>query len=348
MRCYLKLIMLLGYKKSSASNKLLVITLSNRADSLILKMQNEYAWMVQVTSIAILDTDMIGSKIRGIKVRGNSDNILDLAKRHIIDEVFIDLPYEHQSNLEDVILELEKMGIILHININIYHNLKIQEKIIGNYIGFHVITFATQVFDERQVLLKRLIDILGGLIGTIVMVLLIVIVAPMIKLESAGPIFFSQTRVGKNGRKFKIFKFRSMYQDAEERKKELLEQNEMSGIMFKMNNDPRITKIGKFIRKVSIDEFPQFLNVLKGDMSLVGTRPPTIDEFEQYETLHRRRLSIKPGITGLWQISGRSSITDFDEVVKLDLEYIDHWSLALDIKIIFKTIYVVLFGKGAV
>lgn len=138
-----------------------------------------------------------------------------------------------------------------------------------------------------------------------------------------------------------------MYIDAEERKKDLLAQNEMNGLMFKMKDDPRITKVGKFIRKTSIDEFPQFYNVLKGDMSLVGTRPPTEEEFMQYEERHKRRLSLKPGLTGLWQVKGRSEITDFEEVVKLDLEYIDNWSIWLDIKLLIETVFVVLFQRGA-
>ena len=136
-----------------------------------------------------------------------------------------------------------------------------------------------------------------------------------------------------------------MYVDSEERKKELMDKNKMDGLMFKMDNDPRITKVGRFIRKTSIDELPQFFNVLKGDMSLVGTRPPTVDEFKQYETYHKRRLSVKPGITGLWQVSGRNRITNFEDVVKLDLKYIDNWSIALDIKILFKTVAVVFKGE---
>ena len=190
-------------------------------------------------------------------------------------------------------------------------------------------------------------DIIGGFVGLVLTGIITLFLAPAIKLDSPGPVFFSQTRIGKNGRRFKIYKFRSMYIDAEERLKDLQDQNEMSGLMFKMENDPRITKVGAFIRKTSLDEFPQFLNVLKGDMSLVGTRPPTESEFEQYNEHYRRRLSMTPGLTGLWQISGRSDIQDFDEVVKLDLQYIDNWSLTEDIRILLKTVYVVLFGKGA-
>jgi lipopolysaccharide/colanic/teichoic acid biosynthesis glycosyltransferase len=154
-------------------------------------------------------------------------------------------------------------------------------------------------------------------------------------------------RIGRNGRRFTFYKFRSMYRDAEERKKELVAQNEMDGLMFKLEDDPRITKVGRFLRKTSLDEFPQFFNVVKGDMSLVGTRPPTVDEFERYTQYYRRRISMTPGLTGLWQVSGRSEIEAFEEVVKLDLQYIDNWSLWLDLKIMFKTIAVVITGKGA-
>ena len=172
-------------------------------------------------------------------------------------------------------------------------------------------------------------------------------IAPAVKLESPGPLIFKQKRVGKNGRYFYIYKVRSMYQDAEARKAELMEKNEMKGFMFKMTDDPRITKVGKFIRSTSIDELPQFWNVLKGDMSLVGTRPPTVDEWELYEPHHRARMSFRPGLTGMWQVSGRSNITDFEEVVKLDTQYISEWSLRLDVKILWQTVWSVFKSDGA-
>lgn len=205
-----------------------------------------------------------------------------------------------------------------------------------------------------------MMDIAGGLVGCILTLILTVIIGPIIYLKSPGPIFFSQIRIGLNGKRFKIYKFRSMYMDAEERKKELMSQNKMDGLMFKMDYDPRIIGsekkgkdgkpkgIGNFIRKTSLDEFPQFFNVLKGDMSLVGTRPPTVDEWEQYELHHRSRMSTKPGITGMWQVSGRSDITDFEEVVRLDTQYIENWSLGLDIKILLKTVVSVLKSEGSV
>ena len=199
---------------------------------------------------------------------------------------------------------------------------------------------------KKKILLIALL-IAGAIVGLLITAVITVFVAPAILIESPGPLFFKQKRVGKNGRYFYMYKFRSMYKDAEERKKALMEQNEMKGLMFKMTDDPRITKVGKFIRATSIDELPQFFNVLKGDMSLVGTRPPTVDEFMQYAGYHKRRLSIKPGITGLWQVSGRSNIEDFEEVVKLDLEYIDNWSIALDIKILLKTILAVFKKDGS-
>ena len=179
--------------------------------------------------------------------------------------------------------------------------------------------------------------------------IIFIFVAPIIYIKSPGPIFFKQVRIGKNGKKFNIYKFRSMYMDAEERKKELMAQNDIKdGMMFKMDNDPRIIKgIGNFIRDYSLDEFPQFWNVLKGDMSLVGTRPPTVDEWEKYEMHHRSRPAFKPGLTGMWQVSGRSNITDFEEFVRLDTEYIKKWSPGLDIKILFKTVAVVLGKVGS-
>ena len=215
---------------------------------------------------------------------------------------------------------------------------------IGKY---HCVSISRNYVSYRSRFMKHLLDYAGGLAGFLIFAAVFIILGPVIKLDSKGPVLFSQNRVGRNGRIFKCYKFRSMRQDAEELKKTLMAQNEMNGLMFKMENDPRITKVGRFIRKTSLDELPQFINVLKGDMSLVGTRPPTVDEYEKYEPKHKARVSMMPGLTGLWQVSGRSNIRDFDEVVKLDMEYIDNSSFWLDVKIILLTIKVVLFGKGA-
>ena len=210
-----------------------------------------------------------------------------------------------------------------------------------------MLTFYSKSFNAGQLLLKRCLDIVGGLAGLGVIAVLLPFVAAAIRLESPGPVFFGQNRVGENGRIFRCWKFRSMYVDAEARKQELMAQNEMNGAMFKMKDDPRITRTGKFLRNTSIDELPQFWNVLRGEMSLVGTRPPTPDEVKTYENWHRKRICIKPGISGLWQVSGRSKITDFDEIVRLDISYIEQWSLWLDLKILLKTFWVVVAGHGS-
>jgi len=195
--------------------------------------------------------------------------------------------------------------------------------------------------------LKRLFDVLGSIIGLIILSPLFLIVAYKIKKEdSEGPVFFSQQRVGKNGQLFRMFKFRSMCVDAEEKLVSLLEHNEIEGAMFKMKDDPRITKIGKFIRKTSIDELPQLWNVLKGDMSLVGPRPPLVNEVEKYTEHEKQRLIVKPGCTGLWQVSGRNHV-GFNEMVELDLKYIKNISFKQDIKIVLKTVFIMIKPNGA-
>lgn len=239
------------------------------------------------------------------------------------------------------------MGLVTHVNLAKF-TARVENKRIQRFANFMVLSSSMKFATPRQLFFKRLLDIIGALVGLVVTGIAFLIFAPIIKKQSPGPVFFSQERVGRNGRRFQIYKFRTMYPDAEERKKELMAQNKMSGFMFKMDNDPRIFPIGHFLRKSSIDELPQFWNVLKGDMSLVGTRPPTVDEYEQYEVRHRKRLAMRPGLTGMWQVSGRSDIVDFEEVVALDAKYITEWTLALDLKIIWKTVLIVLGQKGAV
>lgn len=337
---------LIKYYKNSRSNaQMFVVTTFDRAEKVIREMDNSSVWGNKISSMAIIDRNMVGEHIDGIEVTATFNDMVKYAKEQIVDEVFIDVPYDSGASLTSIVAEFEDMGAMVHLNIQVLEQFEGFSKYVNVLGSIPVITFANNIYDYRQLFVKRLIDIIGSVIGLIITGIVMIFVAPVLKIESKGPIFFKQKRVGKNGRYFYIYKFRSMYTDAEERKKELMENNKMSGLMFKMDNDPRITKVGRFIRKTSIDELPQFWNVLKGDMSLVGTRPPTVDEFKQYETYHKRRLSVKPGITGLWQVSGRNRITNFEDVVKLDLKYIDNWSLALDIKILVKTIGVVFKGE---
>lgn len=348
LRQYFKILLLGVYKKSSSSYKIMIMTTSDQVNKILARISRENDWEYEITYLTIIDKSMIGKRIGNIEVKADFNNMFDVAKKEVIDGVFIHIPSDWLTdiNLESIVIELQNMGITVDISINTF-GLKINEKVIREMSGYHVMTFSSRLFSESQMMVKRMMDIIGGVVGCILTLILMIFIGPAIRLESPGPVFFSQIRIGKNGRRFKIYKFRSMYVDAEKRKSELIEQNEMNGLMFKMKDDPRVTKVGKFLRKTSLDEFPQFFNVLKGDMSLVGTRPPTEAEFVQYENRHKRRLALKSGVTGLWQVSGRSNITDFEEVVKLDLDYIDNWSFKLDFKILLKTIGVVIFNKGA-
>lgn len=259
-----------------------------------------------------------------------------------IDEVLVYLPLK-ASRPENFISACKEMGLTIH-NVLPDYDEERGKRYIEKMGGVEMVTATINFVSPLQSFLKRAIDIFASVFGCLATLVIALIIGPIIKSKSPGPIFFSQIRIGQNGQKFKFYKFRSMYMDAEERKKDLMKQNRVQdGLMFKLDDDPRIIKgIGNFIRKTSLDEFPQFWNVLKGDMSLVGTRPPTLDEWNKYEYHHRARMATKPGITGLWQVSGRSKITDFEEVVKLDLEYIRNFSLFNDIKILLKTAKVLL------
>ncbi len=334
--------------KSKRVDRLLIVTYEDRVESILKKVRKrKVEYNMNIDGIVILDKDMTGEMIGDYRVVANRDTFKDYVKLQIMDEVLLDMPQPEYKLLRDDIMELESMGVIVSMSITQLREFEEYKTTIGMIGDIPVVRFASVFPQYNKLLVKRIIDIVGALVGIVVTIVIGIFVAPALLIESPGPLIFKQRRVGRNGRFFNMYKFRSMYRDAEERKKELMEKNEMNGLMFKMTDDPRITKVGKFIRKTSIDELPQFFNVLKGDMSLVGTRPPTVDEFKQYEGHHKRRLSMKPGITGLWQVSGRSDIENFEDVVKLDLQYIDNWCIAEDIKILFKTVKVILFGKGA-
>ena len=337
-----------SYKKSASSEKIMIVTSADEAEKIVKGLLEGDDWYYQITSVAVVDKDMTGQEIEGIPVVANGQNLYEVARQMMLDGVFLRLMEYKSSQIEEVIRTFEDMGVVCHYNFDLdFESISSSEKMIENFAGYTVVSYSIKYFDFRRLLIKRAIDIVGSIVGLMITAVVTPFVALAIKIESPGPVFFSQVRIGKNGRRFKIYKFRSMYMDAEERKKELMKENKMSGLMFKMDDDPRITKVGKFIRKTSIDEFPQFWNVLKGDMSLVGTRPPTEDEFKQYKARYKKRLSMKPGITGLWQVSGRSSITDFEDVVKLDVQYIENWSFGMDLKILVQTVLVVLKHDGA-
>lgn len=333
-------------KSKMHASRVIIVTMKDRAQLDVQHINKNEDWVRTVAGIVIIDDNMVGQDIDGINVVANAHTMMRYIKNEVVDEVFIDLNYKLREQMRPMVMELEDMGVTVHLRVEVLDSFKDFDTSLGHLGSIPVITFANRIFDYKEMLLKRCIDIVGGMVGTIIMLIAMIFVAPAIKIESRGPLFFKQKRVGKNGRYFNIYKFRSMYIDAEDRLKELMDKNEMSGLMFKMKDDPRITKVGKFIRKTSIDELPQFINVLKGDMSLVGTRPPTVNEFKQYEGHHKRRLSMKPGITGMWQAYGRKTVQDFEDVVKMDLDYIDHWSIGLDFKILLKTVATVFTSGG--
>jgi len=337
---------------------LIVCTLENVVKTISNIRENNYG-AYQISGLVLMEEGFVGMEIGGVPVVAGTEEASAYAQKNWVDEVFVNLP-ETEELPHKLMDDFVEMGVTVHLNLSqVAHTpgrVQIVEKV-GNYT---VLTSSMNYATTKQAFLKRTLDILGGLVGCLICAVLFLFVAPAIYISSPGPIFFTQERIGKNGKHFKMYKFRSMYMDAEERKKELMAQNKIGGgLMFKLDFDPRIignkilpdgtrkTGIGQFIRSTSIDEFPQFFNVLKGDMSLVGTRPPLISEFEAYQQHHRARMSVKPGITGMWQVSGRSEITDFEEVVRLDTQYINEWSIGLDIKILLQTVAAVLKRKGS-
>ncbi|MBR6698119.1 MAG: sugar transferase [Lachnospiraceae bacterium] len=354
--CYKQILLKLIQGTKSFVRKVLVISESEEvAVSVINKLKKDMLENFEIVGVALLDTDKVGSKLLDTQVVADLDNIAEYACREWVDEAFISMTID-DNRRDELVNQFVEMGMTAHLILMEHEDFEANRNVIEKLAGYTVLTSSIRTISMSEAFLKRFIDIIGGIVGCILTAIMFIFIAPAIYIKSPGPIFFSQIRVGRNGKKFKIYKFRSMYLDAEERKKELMEKNKISGgLMFKMDQDPRIIGndncdgkgIGNFIRNTSLDEFPQFLNVLKGDMSLVGTRPPTLDEWEKYELHHRARLAIKPGITGLWQVSGRSNITDFEEVVKLDRKYISEWSFGQDIKILIKTVLVVLRRDGS-
>ena len=275
----------------------------------------------------------------------NPDEFAQRLTDNVIDDIYFAIPRgSHKFCIDPFLDRAEAVGKTSKVILNITEN-RLSKCDFSRLEGLPMVVLHPVTLDPDQLLLKRLIDLIGATVGVGINLLLFPFIALAIKLDSPGPIFFCQLRVGENGRRFGLYKYRSMLQDAEARKQELMTQNELNGAVFKITNDPRVTRVGNFLRKTSLDELPQFWNVLVGNMSLVGTRPPTPDEVKVYDLHHHRRLSIKPGITGLWQVSGRNKISNFDEIVKLDTEYIDQWSLWLDCKILSKTLMVIWSGK---
>ena len=334
---------------------ILILTSEDIAEEVVEHIEKRCVKPVQILGVALVENVSENGYIGNYPIVASGEkSILKYVQNGWVDEIIVKITRE--SLYPDSLIEkFDEMGIVVHRCLNIGDG-GAMHYTVERFWGYTYVTSFVRSATMSQLFLKRLMDICGAIVGLILTGLLTLIIGPMIYIASPGPIFFSQVRIGKSGKRFRIYKFRSMYMDAEERKAALMEKNKMSGFMFKMDADPRIIGsgpdgtrhgLGWFIRKTSIDEFPQFWNVLKGDMSLVGTRPPTVDEWEKYEYHHRARMAAKPGITGLWQVSGRSDITEFEDVVKLDMEYIKNWTIGEDIKIIFQTVAAVIKGSGS-
>ena len=338
---------------------LMLMTSSSLANEVLGNLTDYNFQDYRVIGLYLMDREREpGEVIRGVPVMGIETDIINEIKTNWVDEIFVyqpdNMPYP--MAMIDAIMD---MGITVHYCMEALnaHSDGMQE--VSKVGSYRVITNSLKIVSAKQVIYKRIMDICGGIVGCILTCIIFIFIAPIIYIQSPGPIFFKQKRIGQNGKQFLMYKFRSMYMDAEERKKQLaLESGQENQLMFKMEHDPRIIGqkkrpngkwkkgVGGWIRVLSLDEFPQFFNVLKGEMSLVGTRPPTVDEWHRYEPYHRARMSTRPGITGLWQVSGRSNIRDFDTVVRMDREYIENWSMKQDIHILFKTIWVVINRVG--
>lgn len=335
------------YERSRFSSRLLIVSTTDMVEDIADRIKNNPYCEKVIVGAVLLDSSDVETDL-SVPVVSSVAELVAYVAQNEVDEVFVcDKNNAHRDVIKDLMPDLIYQGVSVKLNINVYDNDIQSKKNLSHVSDFAVVDYSRNFMTNGQKIAKRALDICGGIVGMLVLIIASIFIAPIIKLTSKGPVFFKQTRVGKNGRKFTFYKFRSMYIDAEERKQQLMQHNEVDGYMFKMKNDPRITKFGRFLRRTSLDELPQFWNILKGDMSLVGTRPPTVDEYEKYQHKYKCRLSMKPGLTGMWQVSGRSNITDFEQVIKLDMEYIDDWTLKKDIKILLQTFKVVICGNGA-
>ncbi len=383
-------------KKEGVKSTMLLVADERQVPEIVSKVDQTDE--VMYVGLVLSNRDAEGEEIAGLKVVANLGSAADYICREWIDEVFVypahmtemeirgsviyesiegfiddtravfadtgnsveadsDTEQGGDTSVADLIEACRQMAVPVHIRLPISD--VGGKSFIERVGGYRVLTTTYNYTSVFQLAAKRTMDIFAGLFGSIIALIVMAAVGPKIKKESPGPILYTQTRIGQNGKKFKIYKLRTMYMDADERKKELLDKNRVSdGMMFKLDWDPRIignkivdgkqvSGIGEKLRSGSWDELPQFFNILRGQMSLVGTRPPTVDEWEKYKYHHRARLATKPGLTGMWQVSGRSRITDFEEVVRLDTEYISHWSIGLDIRILLKTVKVVVAKDGA-
>ena len=344
--------------RSGNTRSLLVVSDRTLASTIIADIRKDIGEPLEISGLILTDGTGEEQEIDGVPIVATLQTGADYVVDNWIDEVMVYLP-ENNIDAYPFIRSCREMGMTVHAVLGMQDDIP-GKRFIESMCGHTVMTTSVNYLTAKQAVIKRAFDIVCGLVGSVFAGLLLLIFGPIVYLKSPGSVIFKQERVGTNGKKFKLYKLRTMVPDAEQRKKELEKENRVQdGLMFKVEFDPRVigneilpdgthkTGLGEFIRKWSIDEFPQFFNILKGDMSVIGTRPPTVDEWNRYSYHHRARMSMRPGLTGMWQVSGRSEITDFEEVVKLDTYYITHFSIRLDIKIFLKTIVAWFTRKGA-
>lgn len=338
-------LLLLHYIRQSGYNYkvLLIVGSGERARNFASMIEAHPVWGLKILGF-IDEEERVGNKIGDGKVIGSFKDILRILDRNVVDEVVFILPRKWLSHIEDYITLCEKVGVKSTIAVDFF-NTSIAKPVVTELHGWPLLTLETIPSNILHLAVKRFIDAGTSACGLVLLSPIFLLIALIIRITSSGPVFFKQRRCGLNGRRFNIYKFRTMVIDAEERLQEMVKFNERTGPIFKMKNDPRITGIGKLLRKISLDELPQLMNVLKGDMSLIGPRPPLPAEVEKYELWQRRRLSLRPGIACIHEVVARND-TDFERWMKLDLQYIDNWSLSLDFRIFIRSILAVLKTTG--
>lgn len=335
-------------RMKSGKNKphVLIVGTRARARELVAALKEQAVWGVDIVGFVDPDSSCVGKEVDRIPVIGTVENIHECLKNNIIDEVIVAIPRSLLSDAEPIVAACEEEGIRLRFMADLF-NVKAARISLSQMKDIPILTLEPVAREHQQLLAKRLLDVSLTVLAIPFLLPIFAIVAVAIKLDSRGPVFFVQERVGLRKHKFRMYKFRSMYLDAEERLKEIEHLNEAQGPIFKMKNDPRITRVGRVIRKLSIDELPQLINVFKNEMSIVGPRPMSIRDVDLFDKgIQRKRFSVQPGLTCIWQVSGRSDLP-FEKWLELDLEYIENWSFWLDLRILIKTIPVVLKAKGA-
>ena len=333
-------------KKGYNYRNILIVGTGERAKHFIDWINENKEFGLKIIGLVSETKELVGSEINNHKVIGTFEDIPKIHHTNALDSVLFAVPYHLFGKIEKAMHYLETVGVKVDIALD-YFSYKLSTAKQTEFCGVPLLTFESTPQRLIPFFAKRLADLILSGAALVLLSPVFAIIALLVKITSTGPALFSQERGSLNGRTFKLYKFRTMVVDAESKLEQLKVHNEMKGAAFKMANDPRVTPLGKWLRKLSIDELPQFYNVLKGDMSLVGPRPPLPKEVDEYDDWQRRRLSMRPGITCLWQVNGRNKITNFEQWAKLDLDYIDNWSLWLDFKILMKTVPVVLFGIGA-